>query len=702
MARAPTKPVTNSEIRMIPLAKLKLSPKNVRKTPATAAEDDELYASIKTIGVKQNLLVHEADGSFQVHAGGRRLYTLQKLVEDGHLKAGHKVPCRVEDPSGAEEASTAENMVRANMHPADQFEAFASLVEKGRSEEEIASQFGITVDLVRRRQKLARVAPEILQAFRQDEMSLDCVMAFTLTDDRARQKEIWETVSRQHNPAAHYIRRLLTERSYSANSKLGRFVGVETYREAGGSTINDLFSERDAVHLQDPDLLERLAEEKLQGLAEELAKTWKWAEPHMETDYNSFRKYGRVYPQPLDPDPKLEAELADLHEQEERLETEYDEETWTDEMQAQEDKVLERIREIENIRNENVAFTDQDHAIAGCIVSIGFEGDVRIETGLVRPEDIPEPVEAETNEPDDAPSVPSVQLPASSRPSMPVDPVTAARKEKGVSQSLADDLRATRHQILKAHLAADYDTAFDVMLYTMCRDVIKRSGYTSALDVSLRQAAVHNSKDVLKDTVAARMLDAVHEGLNIAWMELKAPEDFEALSGLSLAEKQALFAWCAAHGLNQQLATDGNPDPVIERIGMRMEVDVAQCWRPTADTYWGRVKKNHIVDVARALIGDRWANENSGGRKAQIAKAAELAFGENAREEAGLPAEVAEKTAVWLPDGMAFENVDGSVMTNVDEVSELEPAEVSGAGETDETSDDVPSSLPAFLSDAAE
>jgi hypothetical protein len=92
-----------------------------------------------------------------------------------------------------------------------------------------------------------------------------------------------------------------------------------------------------------------------------------------------------------------------------------------------------------------------------------------------------------------------------------VDPVEAARKEQGVSISLAEDLRASRHQILKAHLAADYETAFDVMLYSMCRQVLK-SGYgfeSRPINVSLTPAEVDRSQDALKDTVAGRMLEVL-------------------------------------------------------------------------------------------------------------------------------------------------------------------------------------------------
>ena len=46
-----------SAVRTIPLDRLVLSPANARKTPPSAAEDAELKASLKTRGLKQNLVV---------------------------------------------------------------------------------------------------------------------------------------------------------------------------------------------------------------------------------------------------------------------------------------------------------------------------------------------------------------------------------------------------------------------------------------------------------------------------------------------------------------------------------------------------------------------------------------------------------------------------------------------------------------------
>ncbi len=688
-----------AQLQMIPLNKLVISPKNVRKTPATEAQDAELYASIKETGLKQNLLVHKVGAKYHVHAGERRLAALNKLADDKVIKPSHQVACSVEDPDQAVDTSAAENMIRAAMHAADQFEAFAALRKKGRTEDQIASQFGITTDLVRRRLKLASVSPKLMELFRAGEMSLDCVMAFTLTDDHARQIDAWETVKQHYSPSPHTIRNHLTEKSYSGSSKLALFVGIDAYKAAGGTAIEDLFSERDAMHLENPELLEKLATEKLQGLADEAGKTWKWAEACLDVDYDSFRPYGRVYPQPLDPDPKLVAEKAKLEERHAVLEADYDEQTWTEELQEEEDQIWKRLREIEEIEEANVAYTDDDYKISGCIVSIAHNGEPRVESGLVRPEDIPEPAAASSDPSGDesaadgddgVTSGPSIELPATMRhPDIPMNATDAARKEQGIPRALADDQRATRHQIMRAHLAADYATTYDTMLYAMAHSALGTYRSQSPLDLSLRPATTTASREALKDTVADRMLQALKEGLNLVWMEAKAPEDFQQLSQLPDGDKQALFAWCAAYALNQQLSNDSDANPVIEAIGSRLSVDVAACWRPGADNYWGRVKKDHAVETAKALIDDRWADDKSGLRKAEIAKAMEQAFCDTPQESAGLTAETAAKTSRWLPDGMS---VGGTEDTAV--ISEMDAAEATSGSEE-------PEALPAFMDDAA-
>ncbi len=89
----------------------------------------------------------------------------------------------------AEEDSLAENVQRAPLHPLDQFRAFQTLRERGQSEEEIAAAFFISVAVVRQRLKLAAVSPRLLDVYAEDGMTLEQLMAFTVSPDHGRQEQ---------------------------------------------------------------------------------------------------------------------------------------------------------------------------------------------------------------------------------------------------------------------------------------------------------------------------------------------------------------------------------------------------------------------------------------------------------------------------------------------------------------------------------
>ena len=117
---------------------------------------------------------------FEIPAGGRRYRALELLVKQKRLAATTPIPCIVRTEGLAEEDSLAENVQRAPLHPLDQFRAFQSLREKGRSEEEIAATFFVAVQVVKQRLKLAAVSLRLLDVYAEDGMTLDQLMAFTV------------------------------------------------------------------------------------------------------------------------------------------------------------------------------------------------------------------------------------------------------------------------------------------------------------------------------------------------------------------------------------------------------------------------------------------------------------------------------------------------------------------------------------------
>jgi ParB family chromosome partitioning protein len=280
------------KIKMISLADLITSPANVRKTNSMNGIA-ELAASIEAHGLLQNLQVREGTaGKFEVVAGGRRLAALKLLAKKKALAKDAPVACHVIDPDDAAEISLAENEMRQAMHPADQFEAFKALIDAGQGIEDVAAKFGVTPTVVRQRMKLASLSPKLTAIYRSGEMTLDLLMAFTVSDDHAAQEAAWfEAPDWQRS--VHSIRHVLTAEHVRADSWRARFVTVEAYAAAGGGVITDLFRIEGEGYLTDPALLDRLVNEKLEGEAETVRQEgWAWVEI-MTNDFD-LSGYGEV------------------------------------------------------------------------------------------------------------------------------------------------------------------------------------------------------------------------------------------------------------------------------------------------------------------------------------------------------------------------------------------------------------------------
>jgi hypothetical protein len=137
------------------------------------------------------------------------------------------------------------------------------LRQKGQSEEEIAAAFFVGVNVVKQRLRLAAVSEKLLDIYAEDGMSLDQLMAFTVTNDHARQEQVWEALQRSYSQEPYQIRRMLTERTVRASDRRALFVGIDAYEQAGGIVMRDLFQQDDGGWLENVALLDALVAEKL-------------------------------------------------------------------------------------------------------------------------------------------------------------------------------------------------------------------------------------------------------------------------------------------------------------------------------------------------------------------------------------------------------------------------------------------------------
>ena len=691
-------------IREIPLSRLALAPENVRKTPPDPHADTALKASIAALGLLENLVVRTTgeDDSYAVVAGGRRLKAMQALVEDKVFDADHPVPCQIRsgdaDPA---ELSLAENVIRIAMHPADQVIAFSKLADAGQSVSAIAARFGASERVVEQRLRLGNAAPELLDAYRANDIDLEVLKAFAVTADRERQMAVWEQVSGQgYRPSAGQVKRLLTEERVPGGTAIARFVGVDAYETAGGTVMRDLFAEEyeHGVWFEDPVLLEKLAMAKLLAAADELATRWKWAIPMIEAAWSDTACYGRIEPQPGVPTAEEKAESQ-------KLETRYDElrglddDEWTEALVEEAGRIEARLDEIEGAVEARAVFRREDFAMAGCIVTIGRDGEFQTIRGLVKLEDMPKPAESgeagsrpgNGHDPNAAThgvrtaghgvhtAVPAVSTPMAP----PKDREAEARKEAGVGIGLADDLRSIRTALVKAKLAGDFEAAFDLTLFQMGRAVFAPAYRDHALDIAVNETADRpntrmNDEDFADWSPGEAML-ADRSHLSFDWLEIADDgESFAALRALPQTAKEALFAACVARTVKGQLAFEPQARPELEATVARLDIDFAAHVRPTADMLWSRIAKARVLDIARTVFGLSWASARSKYKKPALAEAMEAAFAAG-DPPVGVSATMHAAALAWTPPGFTAFDTGRTVGDAGDTATEAaatpEPAE---------------------------
>ena len=376
----------------IALDKFVASDANVRRIKAGVSVED-LAEDIARRGLLQSLSVRpfvDGDGAetgkYTVTAGGRRLAALKLLVKQKRLAKNAPVPCIVKTNGVEEEDSLAENTMREALHPLDQFRAFKNLHEQGLSIDDIAARFFVGAQVVRQRLKLAAASSKLLDLYVAEELSLDQLMAFCVTDDHARQEEVWEALSRSYDKGPYAIRRQLTQGAVRASDKRAQFVGVEAYEAAGGVVLRDLFNRDDGGWLQDAALLDRLAREKLERAAEEIrAEGWKWSETAIDFPYGHTtglrRLPGTQAPITEEEQARYDAAVAEYN----RLSEEHES---ADELPEDADQRMAELEtEIASIDERPSIYDRAEIARAGVFVSIDHDGRLKVERGFVRPED---------------------------------------------------------------------------------------------------------------------------------------------------------------------------------------------------------------------------------------------------------------------------------------------------------------------------
>ena len=688
--------VTLSSSRDIPFNKLVLSQSNVRRVKAGVSVE-ELAESIARRGLIQSLHVrpvHDAEGletgMFEVPAGGRRYRALELLAKQKRLAKTAPVPCVVGDAASGilvDEISLVENIERAPLHPLDQFRAFHAMREKGMTEEAIAAAFFVGANVVKQRLRLAAVSPVLLDVYAEDGMTLEHVMAFTVSEDHTRQEQVWAAIRDSWQKEPWQIRRMLTETSVRASDKRALFIGVDAYETAGGIVLRDLFQSDDGGWLQDVGLLDRLVAEKLRAEADKIAgEGWKWVEASLSIPYGATHGMRELSGTPIEITDEEQATRVALQAELDRLTEQYDN---ADELPDEIDQRLGEIEAaIEALDNRPMRYEPAEIAIAGAIVTIDSDGSLIAHRGYVRPADEApiEPTHENGHPTPDGSGVSS--LAHGVKPTvitMGGQPLQGEDEEddgvKPLPERLVTELTAHRTLALRDAVAQNPPIAMTALLHKLVSDTFHHRSANGALEAQVRHVYFPAQAQDLGESASAQAVDDRHAQWNG-----RIPADDTALwdwlTELDEEGRMALLAHCVSYGVN---ALSERPNPYsgsgvseqalqlrfaqADRLARATGLDMVQAgWRPTVGNYLGRITKSRILESVREGAGERAAQLIDHMKKGDMAKEAERLLADTG----------------WLPEPLRLADVDGAIGG--------EPADQNGAD----------AALPAFLTDDGE
>lgn len=600
-----------TEIIFVPLNKLEIDPLNVRKTYSEKSIE-EFAASIAAQGILQNLLVRKAKGNgrYYVSAGGRRFRAALLLVEQDKFHADHPVPVKVISKEEAQELSLAENIMREAMNPADQFEAFRDLVDAGQPVADIAAKFGTSESIVKKRLALGRVAPELREIFRQEGMNLDQLAAFTITDDHEEQKRVWEALP-SYSRHASSIKHALAGEDVKASDKRLRFLGgLDAYKAAGGAVKRDLFDDHSGGYATDIALLEKLVAEKLAAEVETVkAEGWKWVEIAPEIDWQVLSEYSRCYPHSEDLTEEQAAEL-------ERLEARYHELELCDQSEETEAEMFdlgEKIGALELI-TERETYAPEDLEIAGAIVSLHGNGTVRVDRGLVKPEDLCPEISGEEG--------------ASAENSDEETPAGAPVLKH--SATLLEDLTAQKTAAVRLELANNPDVALAAVVHGFLLRLVY-TDYTasqySALEVTITSTGLEGSMKQPDQCATLEDLENLAEQFG-SHIPGNPADLWDWCIDQHKSNLLQLLAWAASRSLNAVEGKFPRPNAAAHanQIGAAVGIDMREYFKPTADNYFSHLQRTSIQAAVAEACGEDFADGIKDMKKAEGAAFAQKAL----------------------------------------------------------------------------
>jgi ParB family transcriptional regulator, chromosome partitioning protein len=513
----------------------------------------ELINSIEHNGLITPLTVRpsKTTGNYYVIDGHRRLEALNRLY--GHKREETHVPVlvRAVDDANARALSLAANIVRLPLHPADQYKAFAAMLDEGMEEGEIATRFHLPVKDVQRVLALGRVIPAALALYKEGRIDADTVKLFASVSEE-RQLAVWKHAYEEDNLTRWQVHRLLTDNTIKGDTPIARLVGEERYEQAGGRIERSLFT--DETRWLDVELALTLAKQRMGQLKEELlAEGWAFVmvQGDMPKNWQSWsREYAaKVYTDEV---------IKDLHEIETRMDEieEIDADDLTEENEQEMEKLEDRQRELEATGTKQ--FTAEQKAASGVVLM------------------------------EDYSIIPGLKWPAKQKQPEPGAEVEKKPEVKPWSQALLDEVNS--HGTVAAQLAImrEPNVADCMLLAGMYQDTVH--------DVVPKVMAL-NSADRFADTQVNAGAEIQKALKSFGIKGAKFWSVYEQIAALSLPDRERLRSVLVARAMRKRHGSD-----LEELFDHLSTTDLPATWVPDR-AFFDRLNTAQLSVIYKEVTG---------------------------------------------------------------------------------------------------
>lgn len=332
-------------------------------------------------------------------------------------------------------------------------------------------------------------------------------------------------------------------------------------------------------------MLESLALEKLNQAVESLKEEgFAWVQVRTQFDYSDLAEFGRARTVRREPTEEEQARIDALTAEMEAIEAEYeayDEDTdESGEVYAQLEEKHDRIQwELDTLSESLEQFYPDGLAIAGAIVTIGYDGQLKIERGLVRKEDMKKLSSEQEERAGD------------------MGGTGKSREEKPVhSEKLTRMLTAHRIAAIQAAMADRPEVALAVLVHRLAMQVFGNR---------------HRSSRIVQINV-----EETHLKIDAAGQE--GEELFACLLDQSQQDLLELLAVCTAASINTVSGRENTPPKEVAALMTALNLDMADWWEATPENYLSHVSKDRILSVVTEAVSPEKADAMRSLKKEQL------------------------------------------------------------------------------------